>query len=124
MIELKPCPFCGGKAIFLEDDDGRVLPWLICSGCSCETDCYDTIEEAIAAWNRRASGWISVKDRMPEISLSQKDRVLVNVAPSKAHGSDVCGIDTDRTIDGKTFVRWGYRVTHWMPLPDAPEVPE
>ena len=71
---------------------------------------------------RERQKWISVGERMPEVSMSQKDRVLVNVAPSKCYETDKGGIDTDRTIDGKTFQRWGYRVTHWMPLPDVPEV--
>ena len=55
-IELKPCPFCGGKAKMQQG-----LTWLIgCDtrGCigyrpySLDRD-YETAEEAVAAWNRR-----------------------------------------------------------------------
>lgn len=51
MSELKPCPFCGGKAktqSFYRDH--RVY----CRTCNASTMCYyETKEKAIAAWNRR-----------------------------------------------------------------------
>lgn len=48
--ELKPCPFCGGKAIM-----GMFNVW--CDNCRAETngdDTYATDDEIIAAWNRRS----------------------------------------------------------------------
>lgn len=48
MIELKPCPFCGGNAYI-----GNGRTWVRCVECGAETGCYDTEEEAIEAWNRR-----------------------------------------------------------------------
>ena len=56
MIKLKPCPFCGSKAITLTSVYSD-LHQVGCSNLSCkvlpQTWDYDTLEEAIEAWNRR-----------------------------------------------------------------------
>ena len=60
LLEAKPCPFCGGKAKFYQigKDDGIV--WKVMCGarvdCSSLVNEFDTLEEAIAAWNNRAGG--------------------------------------------------------------------
>jgi Lar family restriction alleviation protein len=48
VTELKPCPFCGGEA-YAPDR----TTWLRCRECGCETNYFETLEEAIEAWNRR-----------------------------------------------------------------------
>ena len=55
MIELKPCPFCGGSAFILKSGSGDLLPWVTCIKCGAETGYYETVEKAIEAWNRRAN---------------------------------------------------------------------
>lgn len=50
MKELKKCPFCGGEA----EIAGYKIFWVICKECTAETKGFDTREEAIEAWNRRA----------------------------------------------------------------------
>lgn len=58
MEELKPCPFCGGKAAIqthkffgLQNTYG-----VVCLDCYAQTrQFYDTEEEAAKAWNRRAT---------------------------------------------------------------------
>jgi len=51
MNGLKPCPFCGGKGRSVMND-----AWIIeCSYCWAQTDCFDTEQKAIEAWNRRVS---------------------------------------------------------------------
>lgn len=48
--ELKPCPFCNGKAEF-EKDNGE---WLVfCERCGSMTVLFDTKPEAKEAWNAR-----------------------------------------------------------------------
>ena len=65
-MKLKPCPFCGGKAIVdsepvplylrtKQDPDGEYAPvawWCVCEECG-EESAYQTTElKAIEAWNR------------------------------------------------------------------------
>lgn len=57
MIELKPCPFCGGKARLFVSNGVRVF----CTKCSATTRILvdservgtSTVEDVIKAWNRR-----------------------------------------------------------------------
>ena len=53
--ELKPCPFCGGKARLHEIASTYHVLWryVMCDNCLTSNDNYSTEEEAIAAWNRR-----------------------------------------------------------------------
>lgn len=57
MVELKPCPFCGGKAVnCTKQYDGRICRYRIqCdnAGCACRTPwlCYQ--EDAAEVWNKR-----------------------------------------------------------------------
>ena len=47
--KLKPCPFCGGEA----EVEGERIFWVSCQKCWVETSSFNTLEEAIEAWNRR-----------------------------------------------------------------------
>lgn len=50
--ELKPCPFCGGKAKIIQSSR-RTLFFTACEDCDADSDYYDTEEKAAEAWNRR-----------------------------------------------------------------------
>lgn len=67
-IELKPCPFCGGNATIVENEEPRLYrpsrnhPYCVYCG-NCELlfgfdedygGTFDTKKEAAEAWNRRA----------------------------------------------------------------------
>lgn len=48
--ELKPCPFCGGKA---EITKNEMRVWVHCTKCHSDTYLYQIQKEAVAAWNAR-----------------------------------------------------------------------
>jgi Lar family restriction alleviation protein len=63
MTELKPCPFCGGKATLRSDfgyKEGCQTAWVRCTcgadGPISDSCAGETETEAIAAWNRRVEG--------------------------------------------------------------------
>lgn len=58
------------------------------------------------------SGWISVKDMLPE----KRGLMLVNV-----NGG---GVRCDRFMPTGKFYRYDGYVTHWMPLPEPPKEQE
>lgn len=52
--DLKPCPFCGGEACTLINEEGYTPQYSVqCQSCKIETLAFDERAEAIAAWNRR-----------------------------------------------------------------------
>ena len=56
-IELKPCPFCGGRAeVFTANWSKRVTVW--CSNPECGVKPFtmytESLREAVENWNRRA----------------------------------------------------------------------
>ena len=59
MAELKPCPFCGGKAILQHTSEGRGYSFIRCTRCFTKGQSFcmkfdaSSDEEAIEAWNRR-----------------------------------------------------------------------
>ena len=56
MIDLKPCPFCGGEAekFSWQYDSYRHTFKIFCKNCGVATENLPTEKEAIEIWNRRA----------------------------------------------------------------------
>lgn len=61
MDKLKPCPFCGGKAVMISEPIAHDRFLVACKNrgdmCKCEpcTNWFATREEAAEAWNRRVN---------------------------------------------------------------------
>lgn len=54
MMELKPCPFCGGEAEIYTANNGK-YGLVFCKKCEVETPAFKGINNAISAWNRRVT---------------------------------------------------------------------
>ena len=55
--ELKPCPFCKGKAMTyftLTNTPKQPLYYTTCEKCFCKTGYYLDEQAAISAWNMRS----------------------------------------------------------------------
>lgn len=108
---LKPCPFCGK----IPEIDKTGFVWHVKgSKPLCP---FGTHGVHATAWNRRASGWISL------VSPPPIDEVVVLLLDD---GMIVTGVNAgDDYIATEIGVLpcAGYSSpTHWMPLPSAPEV--
>ena len=60
-MELKPCPFCGGRpTVEREENDD----WLVWCRCGCVLAAFGASDEAEEAWNHRVSD--DLKERMED----------------------------------------------------------
>ena len=80
MSEFKHCPHCNGNGRIVsvsgfKSDRYRV----VCDSCGASTRECETEQEAVSAWDMRAGGWISVKERLPK----NEQEVLVCCERSK-----------------------------------------
>ena len=114
--QLKPCPFCGSKNVQLEDLG--YPPHVYCEDCAARITGRgygeDGEADAIKSWNRRASGWISVADGLPEVNKE----VLVYC---RFYGEKMIGVSY---IDENDRWLFGDITYYWMPLSKPPEVKE
>ena len=53
MADLKPCPFCGGRADWWETESDTHRFQIVCVECCCGTDECVTEEVALKRWNAR-----------------------------------------------------------------------
>ena len=114
--QIKPCPFCG----CIPEANGDVVTHRH-NGEICIVD--DT-QYDIEKWNKRADGWISVKDRVPD--GLETDEVWTN-----GISSEVLIYLNKMFTTGKycpKIDKWiipgfsgDWSPSHWMPLPEPPK---
>ena len=137
MSKLKKCPFCGGEAAYTQILGNYGRPHEVycftCDGGITEGRSKDGV---IHNWNNRpiedelrariaeleaAQRWIPVSERLPQIGV----RVLFyNNFITNIHKGWFSG--DEWTSDIGIFYNGDKlkRITHWMPLPEPPEVQE
>lgn len=69
MTDLKPCPVYNHDSADTLYDTDEGLFCVYCTRCGWRTDGYGDEDDAIKAWNTRASQWISVEDRLPVLDV-------------------------------------------------------
>jgi Lar family restriction alleviation protein len=97
MMELKPCPFCGGRATtsMLRNEEMQESIWqVIClkSLCAIFPANTKTEQEAISAWNRRANVGISCSQckHAEERNGKRSWAYICNLKHRSRHATDSC----------------------------------
>ena len=134
MSEMKKCPFCGGEADYTQilGNYGRVYCFT-CDGGIREGRSKDGV---IHNWNSRpiedalnariaeleaAQRWIPVSERLPE----DGETVFVIIHDGFErfeNGNEVARLTYLGNGNWWSWESERYVVTHWMPLPQPPEV--
>lgn len=117
MSELKPCPFCGGEARLSHAGAKHIIFCPNCVRLPADGG-YINQEQAVAAWNNRADGWISIDDRLPE----NNTEVLISIDYGNGKQSVLMGYMRSQDVSWRGVV--GQKligVTHWQPLPEPPK---
>ena len=136
--ELKPCPFCGGSNITEEASISVVF----CADCGGEKDTdfggdWNTrpIEDALNARIAELEAerrWIPVSERLPEdgrevlVLVEELITAGAHYQFGAAFNDDDVLVETPTWVLGLEEETYGFdayaAVTHWMPLPEPPEV--
>ena len=88
--------------------------------CEAAIDWIERLTAENAAMREKVPQWISVEDRLPEVWKNEENDVLVNyMIYAPEFGADIGNYHAEAK-------RWlcmaiPCTVTHWMPMPEAPE---
>ena len=128
-IELKPCPFCGGRGKLEKTGPLIYVKCQICGACGSTaaiSEEYCANDKAAEKWNRRESLWRNAEQNPPE----ENTPVLCYAVSTAGEGHfKVIGVLRNKEFwflqvnDARwsSFPNMQLRVTHWQPLPEDPE---
>ena len=108
MKELKPCPFCGGKALLSHDHAGIEASYVRCEKCGLESirflksfECASD-DRAVEFWNRRADAdcirYMDAADVAP-------------VRHGRWNADETCSCCGEKSTEGLDAEKWNY----WLP---------
>jgi hypothetical protein len=133
MSELKRCPRCGAEAHVVTEDGEPTM--FLCEDCGSWLDVseFETTENAFKWWNDRP--FIdALHARIAELEAAQRWHVVADgelpktykpvltVDMSEATQVPVPAFYNPDTECWSTHFKYDLWVTHWMPLPELPEV--
>ena len=141
---LKPCPFCGSDQVFVwKRPEAIPRYFVICPECERDINGESTQQQAIAAWNRRASpswstecpteeGWYAVRflcgNARQTLVLIQRKYLAYGV--SYLIVKDVLNTECKATANSLTLCQYKltdyiecFGVLHWHKI-DVPAPPE
>lgn len=81
ITELKPCPFCGGKAGIYSL--AKYEKEVYCENCGTVSEIYETSQKAIEAWNRRAERTRHDDDERREVARRLREDPCDTLIPYK-----------------------------------------
>lgn len=113
MTELKPCPCCGCDSWLKRGPTAQGMVAYQCKGCGLQSR-FGTESIVIDDLNKRVSPWIKIEflDDLP----IETDLLFHNGVDTFQSWVNVC-VDT-----GANYIVDDEKATHWMPLPEAPEI--
>jgi len=78
VIELKPCPFCGGEAQTLSSYSGFVTTCIACPNKDAIEKCGENVEDSQIAWNTRTkpdrAALVEEVERLREFKAQVEER--------------------------------------------------
>lgn len=106
--DLLPCPFCGGPAEIWRAHEDRPA-WIACMGkCSVlVSNAYKTTEEAITAWNTRATGWRDIS------SAPNYKHGFPILCRNENHWPEICYVKGGMAFDHRGLAMVGYVPVEW-----------
>lgn len=93
--ELKPCPFCGGKAELFE---GYRLSHVYCINCNAQTDSLKSTKRAVELWNSRLI--LDALDVAERKRLKAALDLILKIANAYPHDGSACAHIAERALAG------------------------
>lgn len=117
--ELKPCPFCGGSASWLDDRECQEFNEVSCNS-NINRCVMPNFPMSANAWNTRTA--LEQPREWQKIETAPKDGSNFLGYNENQNWVGVCWYQRVHSIFCYTGGRGASQITHWMPLPQPPKL--